>query len=292
MNVHLLTALVVLIVIATGCSQPPSSVDVDASVADLFVPDASWPDRGRDTTDLPHPEATPGAHICGALKDTDGQPVQNANVIVCDEVECNMAVTGPAGGFCALVELAGQYRFHSFERIAGGKHYGPVLFPVTVEPAQVATSATIDLGSIYAPLMGKITVLDMASGGDLTLEGGIGLTVAPGAASLPSLADKAGLAAAKVEIKHLHPDLLASRGAPEKPLLAALLVPIDVTFAKPALFSVPARGLAPGTQLSLYMANNTTGKLELKGDAEVTAGSILPTGQGLGGLGWLLFYRE
>jgi hypothetical protein len=71
-------------------------------------------------------------------------------------------------------------------------------------------------------------------------------------------------------------------------------VPVEVTFATPAGYALPAGGLSPGAALLVYGVDYDTGKLEARGEAVVnSAGQITgKPGQGLTTLGWFLFFEK
>jgi hypothetical protein len=75
---------------------------------------------------------------------------------------------------------------------------------------------------------------------------------------------------------------------------AFVIVPVEVSFAAPASFELPASGLTPDTAMEICWANAKTGVLELHGEGTVTATGTLVdvNGQGLSALGWFLFYEK
>jgi len=290
-------ALLMLALLAlAGCSDAaPGSdqgVPSDHGAAEVG-PDAAVPDAAQpDVTD--NPDAPPGARVCATLLESAGAAVPDTNAIVCDGAACNMATSDASGALCVAVDAPGVFKFNSFERIAGGKHYGEVLFPLTVTQQQIDVKATLDLGQVVVPLMGQTVVLDAKLGGVLALGGGVSLQVPAGSASQPSLSTAIDVAAAQVAPKDLHARLLAT-GPGGKVLAAAFhLVPSEVVFAAPVGFSLPGGGLSPGAALLVYGVDHDTGKLEPRGEAVVDGlGQITSqAGQGLTTLGWFLFYRK
>jgi hypothetical protein len=282
---------------AAACGAETAALDQGAQSdarADT-VPDAALETAARDASaDLSSPvEGLPVARVCAILLDPAGAAVPDTNAIVCDGAACNMATSDAAGALCVAVDVQGVFKFNSFERISGGKHYGEVLFPVTVTQQQIDARVKLALGQVVVPLMGPAVALDAKVGGTLALTGGVSLQVPAGAASQPSLNNIIDVAAAQVAPKDLHARLLAT-GPAKAPVVAIHLVPAEVAFSPPAGYALPAGGLSPGSALQVYGVDYDTGELELRGEARVdSAGQITgKVGQGLTSLGWFLFYTK
>jgi hypothetical protein len=282
-----------LLPILTACSDPTLNPDVGSlPTADQGVADGPCLDRAIDQL-APTAEASAVARVCATLLDPSGAAVPDTNAIVCDGAACNMATSDATGALCVVVDVPGVFKFNSFERITGGKHYGEVLFPLVVTQQQIDARVRLDLGQVVVPLMGQTVVLDAKVGGTLALTGGVSLQVSPGSASQPSLNNAIDVAAALVALKDLHARLLAT-GPAKAPVAAVHFVPMEVAFAAPASYALPGGGLSPGASLQVYGVDYDTGKLEPRGEAVVdSTGQITSKpGQGLTSLGWFLFYTK
>jgi hypothetical protein len=235
------------------------------------------------------------ARICGTLLDEAGAAVEGVGIDICkDEIGCASGSSGSGGVFCVSVREPSEYSFRTSEKILSGKHYGFVLFPLTVGSAEVTGRAKIDLGDLVLPVIGTTVAVDTQTSGTLSLGGGASLTVAAGSVVLPVLKSVANVGLAAIPVGKVHPRLLQSRAGAPDPAAVFLLVPAGLTFTTPAAFVFPGAGLSSGTALDIYAANDKTGKLEAHGEATVDAqGKIVDSGgKGLRATGWLTLYKK
>jgi hypothetical protein len=293
-----------------GCSdsggQPdrgrPLDVRVDSrpDVCDPKIqPFCLGPDLGRTDRrvdgprgDRPRPpDKQLTASFCGVVEDDKGNKIGGAEIIIC-KVSCFSGSSGSGGTFCIDVDAPDDYLFHASEREVGAKHYGDTLFPVVMSAVDFAAQAKVDLGKIVQPLLGPAVALDPVKGGTLDLGGGSSLVVPAGAAVLPPLKPSVTVALATVPLAAIHAKLLASRSGAPAPALGAVLTTVGVTFTTPVSYALASSGLAPGTLLEVYKADDKTGVLGAHGQAKVdTAGKVVDVGgQGLSALGWFVFY--
>jgi hypothetical protein len=300
--------LALLAIVAVGCSDSNTTADrsspIDARVdtrPDVCDPKVQpfclAPDLGRvdgPRGDKPRaPDKQLAASFCGVVEDDKGAKVVGAEIIIC-KVACFSGSSVSGGAFCIDVDAADDYLFHAAERQVGAKHYGDTLFPVTMTAAEFAAHTKVDLGTIVQPLLGPAVALDPVNGGTLDLGGGSSLVVPAGVTTLPPLKPSVTVALATVAPSKIHPKLIASRTGAPAASLGATLTTLGVTFSSPVSYALAGSGLASGTQLEVYKADDATGVLSAHGQAKVdTAGKIVDvSGQGITGLGWFVFYAK
>jgi hypothetical protein len=289
-----------------GCSDSGTSPDLKPTPDQPRALDSGRDARLADRTpDRPpavvdHPSACPApppaqsAYVVGTLVDDSGAPIKGGDLIICSHT-CYTGKTTAAGGFCVQLGEADTFLFHAVETVLSGKHYGDVLFPLTISAADFAAGARRDVGTVIQPVLGPSATLDPDTGATLALGGGATLTVPPGVAQPPPLSPgPKDVALAKMAPDKLHPLLLASRSGAATPMLGLSLVPLGVTFSAPVSFVLPATGLTAGTSLDIYRANDKTGVLEAHGKAKVDASGQLvdDSGGGLKALGLFVFYAQ
>lgn len=290
-----------------GCSDDSSKVDVRQNIDQLVFGvdlkdvahsiDSSNTNDNRDALSFDHsikPDAAPAARVCGELEDTEGAKNGDVNIIICNPDRCKTGTTNDDGSFCISISVSGDYLFHVEETTIGNKHYGDVLFPISLTSNEIAQRAKYEVGKVIQPILGKAINLDPKQGGSLSFDNGASLIIPAGVTSLPPLKENADVAMAQVPIGMVHPKLLASYAGKGTAVAAYLVIPLGVTFSSPISFSFPASNLSEGTSLEVLLANYKTGKLEGDGQATVdNSGKIVPLkDQGLRGLGWLVFFAD
>jgi hypothetical protein len=256
------------------------------------APDRALPGEQPSTCPLTPPPQR--AYVVGSLVDESGAPIKGGDIIICNH-SCYTGKSSSTGSFCIEVKEAEALLFHAVETSISGKHYGDMLFPLTIGVAELAAGVRREVGNVTQPLLGAPATLDPAKGGALALGGGATLTVPPGVAEPPPLSPgPKDVALAKVAPEKLHPLLLASRAGAPAPALGVSLVPIGVTFTAPISFVIPSSGLAAGATLDIYRASDKTGVLEPHGHAKVdTSGQVVDeSGNGLRALGLFVFYAK
>ena len=192
------------------------------------------------------------------------------------------------------VPKAGNYVFHVPEYKANGKHYGDVLFPITMQAENAIKNAAQDMGTVVMPTMGPISTLDPSTGGMFSLGEGVTVKIPPGVTTPPPFQKKIEMAMVKVKAADVHANLTAKHNGGKKPKLTYMFVPDEVAFSSPVSFEIAGSGLSAGTKLDIYWVDYKTAKLTLHGEATVTQKNLLVDvkGKGLKLLGWFLFYEK
>jgi hypothetical protein len=204
-----------------------------------------------------------------------------------------VATSTENGSFCIedVLEI-GDLKFHAEGAKTPQKHYGDLLFPVAVTAADISQGLKKDLGEIIIPLINEAKTVAVTGGGALQFTSGASLTIPADSITLPPLqkdTKTVSIAVVPLPLEKVHPLLLQ-----RKPLAIYALLPATVSFSRAVSFSLPApTGVAEGTRLEIFLANQKTGKMERHLDGRVSKGKIVNEAQqGLKALSWIAIYGK